>query len=167
MTRQIRKGAHKTGLILANGGVLTYQHALCLSSAPRRAQPAYPLGDPQPQIANGAESPPFDDVASGDATIEVRLNPDYPPPARRNFRRSDSVTRQTYTVEFDRRGQPGKALIIGVLDKTGRRFLANHGDEATLRKLCDTNLEPVGLRGVVKTLEDGRNEFVLRLGGKL
>ncbi|KAF4126522.1 hypothetical protein GMORB2_0258 [Geosmithia morbida] len=145
MTRQIRNGSYKTGLILANGGVLTYQHAICLSSAPRRDSSPYPGGDAQPELVEAGDVPVpvFDELADGEATIEA------------------------FTVEFDRKGQPRQALIIGILDGNGHRFLANHGDQLTLRKLCDTNLEPVGMKGTVRTQSDGRNTFVLGPGGKL
>lgn len=74
MTRQIRKGNHRTGLILANGGLLTYQHVLCLSSMPRKDGLLYPLADThQPTLAKGLTRPPFDETAEGEATIEVWL----------------------------------------------------------------------------------------------
>lgn len=144
MTRQIRKGSYKTGLVLANGGVVTYQHVLCLSSAPRSDGSAYPGGNAQPVLAEGdATPPPFDEVAQGAATIE------------------------TATVEFDRGGKPSRALIVGRLDASGHRFLANHGDDRTLRRLCDGKTELVGMRGTVRTEEGGRNTFVVDEGGKL
>lgn len=74
MTRKIRKRTHQTGLILANGGLLTYQHVLCLSSMPRKDGLQYPLSDThQPTLAKGLTQPPFDGTAEGEATIEVWL----------------------------------------------------------------------------------------------
>jgi hypothetical protein len=77
MTRQLRSKKEKkiaTGLILANGGVLTYQHVVCLSSSPRRDGSSYPSANPLP-----AGPPALEDSvrvmveAEGLATIEVRL----------------------------------------------------------------------------------------------
>lgn len=67
MTRQLRSGKGRNGLIMANGGVLSYQHVVCLSSKPNNG--AYPdnralkiANKPKPTIAGEAE---------GEATIEV------------------------------------------------------------------------------------------------
>lgn len=68
MTRQLRQGKGRNGLVLANGGVISYQHAVCLSSRPR--------GGPYPDSASlsvGNETPssPVDADATGPAVIEV------------------------------------------------------------------------------------------------
>ena len=76
MTRQLRskKGERTTGLILANGGVLTYQHAVCLSSSPRKDGSPYPSANPLPAGPPPLESSPaIKAEAEGLATIEVRL----------------------------------------------------------------------------------------------
>lgn len=73
VTRQIRKGTYHNGLVLANGGLLTYQHALCLSSMPRKDHSDYPQGDAQPALAKSLTKPPFDEFADGEASIEVRI----------------------------------------------------------------------------------------------
>jgi hypothetical protein len=70
MARQLRSRKHNTGLILANGGMLTHQHALCLSAQPRGDGRAYPEGNPLPEVVD-AFSPPFTEIAEGRATIEV------------------------------------------------------------------------------------------------
>ncbi|KAJ5175787.1 Thiolase [Penicillium canariense] len=124
MTRQLRKGYGHKGLILANGGFLSYQHAICLSTQPRKDKSTYTdsraMGlktpDPIPLVDNDAE---------GDATIE------------------------TYTVEFNRDGSPQRAYIVGRLTSTNHRFLANDGDEFTLTRLSSTNEEPIGRTGTV------------------
>lgn len=69
MTRRLRGGSGRNGLILANGGVLSYQHAICISSSPRKGM-AYPdietseCTEPEP-------TPPFVYEAEGPAMIEV------------------------------------------------------------------------------------------------
>lgn len=67
--RRLRKGDGESGLVLANGGVLTYQHALCLSKIPRRDGSAYPDVKPLPiDIA----VPTVTAEAEGEAVIEVK-----------------------------------------------------------------------------------------------
>lgn len=67
------------------------------------------------------------------------------------------LTTQTYTIEYDRSGAPSLGLIVGKL-KTGERFLANHGDEATLQRLAQRSVEHIGDAGVVRK-DDERNFF--------
>ncbi|KAI7359743.1 hypothetical protein KC336_g22019, partial [Hortaea werneckii] len=76
MTRQLRssntsssgteKGKRTTGLILANGGWVTYQHVVCLSNAPRlRSQgdgkegegAVYPQEAPLPEVVDNVQVP--------------------------------------------------------------------------------------------------------------
>lgn len=71
MTRQLRRGNGKNGLILANGGVVTYQHVICLSREPRRNGSSYPASKPLPPLITDVHVPTVDAKAQGDATIEV------------------------------------------------------------------------------------------------
>ncbi|KAF7562876.1 hypothetical protein G7046_g1224 [Stylonectria norvegica] len=140
MTRQIRRGSYRNGLVLANGGCLTHHHAICLSSKPRQdllsAQPSsIPLLQPR--------APLVDEKVEGKASIE------------------------TYTVEYDRQGRPRLGHIVGRLDGDGHRFVSNHGDDSTLEILVKKNLEPIGLSGFVSQGEDGRNLFYLKSNAKL
>ncbi|EFY87154.1 thiolase [Metarhizium acridum CQMa 102] len=142
MARELRAKRHNTGLILANGGMLTHQHALCLSARPRGDGRAYPTSNPLPEIVDGY-SPRFAEAADGTATIE------------------------TYTIEYNRDGTPGVGLIVGRLRGTGQRFLANHGDDQTLSRLATTATEHIGKTGRVRTGDDGRNLFFLDAMTKL
>ncbi|POR34814.1 Uncharacterized protein TPAR_05013 [Tolypocladium paradoxum] len=142
MSRALRSRKHKTGLILANGGVLTHQHALCLSAQPRRDGRVYPSTNPLPVIADESR-PPFAESAQGPATIE------------------------TYTVEYDRQGSPAIGFIVGRLQNTGQRFLANHGDEETLGQLANSSVEHIGQVGHVQKGEDQKNIFFFDLKTKL
>lgn len=54
---------------------------------------------------------------------------------------------QTYTVEFARDGKPLKGFIVGRMKKDGKRFLANAGDESTLRQMGSGAGEIIGLSG--------------------
>jgi hypothetical protein len=75
MARQIRSGTFQRGLVLANGGVLSHQHAVCLSSQPRKGKDVYPKKNPLPGIAIGeAWGTPFKEVAQGAAFIEVGVS---------------------------------------------------------------------------------------------
>jgi hypothetical protein len=84
MTRQLRKGKGKgerrNGLILANGGWVTYQHVICLSTMPRRQQggagAAYPDTAPLPDGVTDVPVPPVDvkvDEGEQDSVIEVSV----------------------------------------------------------------------------------------------
>ncbi|KAE8372227.1 hypothetical protein BDV26DRAFT_286128 [Aspergillus bertholletiae] len=124
MVRQLRGGKSRNGLILANGGVLTYQHAICLSSlVPSSNQ--YPRVQHSHPAAVEASVPRITNVAEGDAIIE------------------------TYTVEFHRNGNPIRGYIIGRLTKDGSRFVANHGNETTLMEMASLTEEQIGKAGYV------------------
>lgn len=75
MTRQLRQGKGKTGLILANGGWVTYQHVLCLSRSPRSDGLPYPDANPLPKYVTDVFIPKIAEQAEGNATIEVSLRP--------------------------------------------------------------------------------------------
>ncbi|CAP86894.1 Pc20g15650 [Penicillium rubens Wisconsin 54-1255] len=124
MTRQLRGGSSRNGLILANGGVLSYQHSICLSSLPQRNESPYPNG-------NGLEQAEPDSIAPV------------------NFEVKGPATIETYTVEFNRDGTPFQAYIVGRLTDSNHRFLANEGDQSTLLCLSSSNEEPIGKLGTV------------------
>jgi hypothetical protein len=71
MTRQLRSGRGKTGLVLANGGWVTYQHAVVLSRSPKRDGLPYTERDPLPKIITDVYVPPIVEVAEGAAVVEV------------------------------------------------------------------------------------------------
>ena len=71
MVRKLRTGHGQIGLILANGGVLTYQHALCLSTGPRRRGSAYPEMNPLPSHMTDIPAPEVTIHAEGEAVVEV------------------------------------------------------------------------------------------------
>lgn len=135
MVRDLRRGDGQNGLILANGGVLTYQYALCLSTRPRRDGSAYPDKDPLPSHVTDTPVPTVTVQAEGEAMIE------------------------TYTVEFNRNGTPSKGFIVGRLTRSNHRFVANTGNAKTLEQLSSGNSEPVGRIGWVKRGDRGRNLF--------
>ncbi|CAF9925191.1 MAG: hypothetical protein GOMPHAMPRED_003821 [Gomphillus americanus] len=144
MVRKLRQGPAKNGLILANGGTVTYQHVVCLSKHTRRDRTDYPATNPLPDKITDVPVPKIVEVADGEAEIE------------------------TYTVEYNRNGQPSRAFIVGRLVADGSRFLANDGDANTLHHLTSQTTEPIGRKGLVRhDLETKRNLFAMDGGVKL
>ncbi|KAJ5666507.1 uncharacterized protein N7477_008955 [Penicillium maclennaniae] len=70
MVRRLRRGAGQTGLILANGGFLSYQHAICISTQPRKNQNFYP---DSMELSSGPSDriPPINSEADGEARVEL------------------------------------------------------------------------------------------------
>ena len=143
MTRELRKGKAKNGLVLANGGTVTHQHVVCLSTRPRQDGSPYPEKNLLPHLIEDVFCPPVDEKVEGEAVIE------------------------TYTVEFNRDGSPETGFVVGRMWNNGHRFIANHADERTLQQLASRTKEPVGRRGWVTTAEDGRNVFTFEKSVKL
>jgi len=77
MTRQLRHrkrtGIDSKGLILANGGVLTYQHVVILSSLPRKDASPYPSTNSTSASASLESAPTIEEEAKGAAIIEVNF----------------------------------------------------------------------------------------------
>jgi len=71
MARKLRAGSGTNGLVLANGGVLTYQHVICLSSRPRAENRPYPARNPLPSTLSNDLVPETEESAEGEAIIEV------------------------------------------------------------------------------------------------
>jgi hypothetical protein len=73
MTRQLRDGKGRNGLILANGGVMSYQHVICLSTTGRPEGSPYPAEDSLPEWVTDIPVPSVDAKVEGneEATIEV------------------------------------------------------------------------------------------------
>jgi acetyl-CoA acetyltransferase len=149
LLRQLRKsreagkgggGRHANGVVLANGGVVTYQHALVLSSsAPLRR---YPAQNPLPRELT---------YLAGSVPEIVDRLPTQP---------AQAVV-ETYTVEFSRDGKPEKGFVVGRLVDGGKRFLANTADEKTAQDMVRGGLEEaeemVGRKGWAWGADDGRN----------
>lgn len=159
MTRQLRGGKGKRGLVLCNGGVLSYQYVVILSKEP--GQGAYALENPLPEVITDVQVPEIEREAQGEAIVEVRMYVD-------DVGEGTNL-RQTYTVEFKRDGSPLRGYIVGRLRSNDKRFLANHGDEATLRQMASGTVEIVGKTGWIwqDTSKKGRGLFVFDKPAKL
>jgi hypothetical protein len=70
MVRQLRRGNGRIGLVLANGGVLSHHHAVCLSRRPRGDGAPYPNRNPLPRHVSDAQ-PAIAERVNGSARIEV------------------------------------------------------------------------------------------------
>ncbi len=129
MVERLRAAPGSFGLVTANGWYVTKHAAGVYSTEPPR-QP-WQRSDPAlDQEAIDAEPhPAFADAPSGVATVE------------------------TYTVLFDRDGQPERGIVIGRL-ADGRRFIANTpADRAVLERM--TVVEMQGAPGRVARAADG------------
>ena len=71
MVRRMRGENFSNGLILANGGVLTYQHAMCLSTQPRGDGCGYPKANPLTEYVGYLSIPSVTTEAEGISVIEV------------------------------------------------------------------------------------------------
>jgi hypothetical protein len=71
-------------------------------------------------------------------------------------------------VEFGRDGRPFRGCIIGQLVSNGHRFVANHGDSATLMALGSSTEEQIGKKGYVvsKDVGNGRRRNMFFFGPK-
>lgn len=143
MARHLRDGKGRNGLVLANGGVVTYQHAVCLSINPPSGSREYPERNPLPETLAVLPASSIDQQPNGNAVLE------------------------TYTVDFARDGKPKLGHIVGRLVDNEKRFLANHGDERTLTELCSRSIEPIGRHGIVRSQQGGRNLFSFEPQGKI
>lgn len=71
MVREMRNDTFQTGLVLANGGIMTYQYAVCLSRKPRRDNLPFPTENVLPAMITDVPIPETDEIADGEATVEV------------------------------------------------------------------------------------------------
>jgi acetyl-CoA C-acetyltransferase len=144
MVERLRERSHEFGMVTGNGWFVT-KHSAGIYSARRPSKP-WKRTDPAIDQAHvdAQESPEFVEAPDGEAVVE------------------------TYTVAFDREGEPGQGIVVGRLggDRSGERpdgrpcgrFLANTPtDRELLWSMCRE--EFVGRRGRVRAGEDGRNVF--------
>lgn len=69
MTRQLRAGRGKKGLVLCNGGVLSYQYVVVLGTEPRGS--SYPVDDALPELVTDVEVPELAVGVEGECVVEV------------------------------------------------------------------------------------------------
>lgn len=71
MTRQLRAGKGKKGLVLCNGGVLSYQYVVVLGTEPRSSP--YPVANALLELVNDIEVPELAERPEGQCDVEVRV----------------------------------------------------------------------------------------------
>ena len=121
-----------TGLLYANGGYATHNHAIPLSAQPF-ADVAFPHDFDVQSKANAVREPipPLAEDYVGPATVE------------------------TYTVFYDRAGAAGSGVVVA-RTPDGSRTLARVGeDQAAIAALTDGKVEPVGRSGTIARATDG------------
>ena len=142
--QRLRESTSEYGLVTGLGWFAT-KHSAGVYSA-RRPDGEWRRTDPavDQRTVDAMESPPFVEQADGDATVE------------------------TYTVIFNREGEPEQGIVIGRLGSLTQdadtrdvsRFFANTPPDRELM-LAMTHEEFVSARGRVRS-EDGRNVFEAR-----
>lgn len=140
MTCRLRDDGGK-GLLFANGGVLTHNHTITLSSEPSSDQ----AGDRNYDFQSVADAkrgpvPVVDEHYRGRGTIE------------------------TYTILYERDGSPRFGVIVG-RNSAGSRFLAKvpGDDHDAIAFLSDGRIEPVGTRG--EAVESNDCDVLWRISG--
>lgn len=127
MVDALRAGAGRNGLLFANGGFATHNHAIVLGVEP---------------LPGAGEAHPFDCQAEADAARGAvpELVQDRPGPA----------TIETYTVFYGRDGQATSGVIVARLADGARTLARVPGDDAaTIAFLSDGMAEPVGSAGAI------------------
>lgn len=172
MVRRLRKmrlsnsQQANNGLILANGGVLTSENAICLSTHEKRGQfSSYPIYKNNCSIQSNSDWDDAPSVSSGivgEATVEVRTDKQifiHSPPFLILI-----LNDQTYTVEYNRQNNPILGHIVCRLKQNGHRVIANHADDDTLKELSSWTEEPIGRSGYVRPSEftAGQNLFTFK-----
>src|SRR5438093_8686444 len=134
MVQRLREAPEDYCLVTGLGWFATKHSAgVYSSSVPEGEWKRTPPAVDQAKV-NAMQSPRFVEQAEGEAAVE------------------------TYTVIFNREGEPEQGIIIGRLDDRSRgRFFANTPPDRDLM-LAATRYEFVGTRGRVRT-EDARNVF--------
>lgn len=136
MTEKLRGGgATATGLILANGGFATHNHAIVLGRRTPREIDLAGDYDVQPEAEAARDpAPQLIEAHEGAGAIE------------------------SYVIPYGRDGQPRYATIVA-RTLQGQRFVAHvpGEDRRTLAMLTTASPEPVGSLGRASPMDDGRN----------
>lgn len=132
---RLRENAGNNALVTGNGWYLTKHSATILSRHPSES---------------GHEP-------SADPATDATRSKWKAPPVRRIVEANGDATVETYTVLHDRAGAPERGIIIGRLDGSDERFLANTPSDPELLAGLEA-VELIGTRGTVRH-EDGRNVY--------
>jgi len=128
MARCLQAHPGETGMVTGNGWYLTKHSAAILSSGPPEKEPVEGLLDNLPSNEMEVSPHTVDPEATGAGQVE------------------------TYTVSYDRDGQPTRGIVVGSLHN-GTRFLANTPTEVSFLEDFVSS-EQVGTRGQVSIIDD-------------
>ncbi len=131
---RLQRDDANTALVTGNGWYLTKHSATILARRPG-ADDREPTSAPRPELASDWTAPPveLDAEPSGRATVE------------------------TYTIGHDRDGSPSQGVIVGRLETSGARFLANTPPDAEMLAELEGR-EVIGTSGTVE-VRDGLGVF--------
>lgn len=129
MTRRLRDGEARSGLLYGNGGYVTKHTAAVLLKSPPASLPRHV--DVQAEVdAARRPAPALLDSYEGEATVE------------------------TYLVKFDGGGDPQVATIVARTADGGRTVaMVDPQDNRTLALLTHGEREPVGLPGTIRLVD--------------
>ena len=126
------RGTNHAGLLFANGGYATHNHAIVLSGAPRDVSFPQDFDYQAEADARRGPVPPLDKEYEGPATIE------------------------TYTVDYGRDGTIMSGVIVARTPQGDRTLAHVTGDDSTtISFLVSGESEPVGQRGIISRQADG------------
>ncbi|MDF1855832.1 hypothetical protein [Pseudooceanicola sp.] len=132
---ELLRGTSDSGLLYANGGIVTTNHAIVLSGAPLAAR--FPQEDQAQALADAARGPV-------PALAEDHVGP---------------VTVESWTVFYDRDAQPSRGIVVARTAE-GSRTLAEvpASDTSLIAALTDGSIDPVGQSGRI-AIDNGRRRF--------
>lgn len=138
MVDRLRAGEGARGLLFANGGFATHNHAIVVGRDP---------------VPGADQVHPFDIQAEADATRS-------PVPAL-DKRYAGPATIETYTVFYRRDGTPRSGVVIARTAQASRTLATIDTDDAAIVSLLtDGSKEPVGMRGTITNTDGtGRWQF--------
>ena len=126
---RLQKGEAETALVTGNGWYLTKHSATVLAREPA-SDGSEPTSAPREALEATWSADPveLDPAPSGPATVE------------------------TYTIGHGRDGAPEQGIIVGRLDDSGKRFLANTPPDPDLLEDLEGR-EVIGTKGAVETVD--------------
>ncbi|WP_375172886.1 hypothetical protein [Pseudooceanicola sp.] len=133
MVEQLR-GTGDKGLLYGNGGIVTTNHAILLSG----------------QRLDGFDGPRSSDVQTR-ADARRRSAPGV------DEAYEGAVTVESWTVRYDREGQPARAVIVARTEADARTLAEVPVSESALvERLTDGTLDPIGMAGRIEVCEGAR-----------
>lgn len=132
MTRLIRQKKVRKGLVLGNGGYVTYHHVAILADKPTGL--VYPTEEYLPKLLEVPKPP----------TVVEYVDSSKP----------QSCFLESYTLEYDRHNKPSRLFAVVRFNSPLReRALANEKDKSVIEKILKMhaeNVEVVGKQGWIQ-----------------